>query len=168
MPLPGLARCWWRASNSSGCSPSSARLEACGPAVTRVIVIHHPFDAPDPGSDGNLIGRARMAMAAFARCRVDLILSGHLHVGHIGPSAMRYGGNGWASLPVQAGTTTSTRRLGEVNAFNLIRVDQPHMGVENLTWDSARGVFAVAATAQFRHTPGGWVRNPVEIDKDTA
>jgi len=101
-----------------------------------------------------------MAMAAFARCRVDLILSGHLHIGHVGPSTVRYGGNGWASLLVQAGTTTSTRRRGEVNAFNLIRIDQSHIDVESLTWDSARVVFAVTGTARFQHTPAGWVRTP--------
>lgn len=147
---------------------SCARLEGCGPAVTRVIVTHHPFDAPGPGGDGNLIGRARMAMAAFARCRVDLILSGHLHVGHVGPSAVRYGGNGWASLLVQAGTTTSTRRRGEVNAFNLIRIDRPQMDVESLTWDSACGVFSVAGAAGFKHTPEGWVRSPDENGTDAA
>ena len=147
---------------------SCARLEACGPTVTRVIVTHHPFDAPDPGSDGNLIGRARMAMTAFARCRVDLILSGHLHVGHVGPSTLRYGGNGWALLLVQAGTATSTRRRGEVNAFNLIRIDQPHIDVESRTWDSARSVFATTGTARFQHTPEGWIRSPVGNDRDTA
>ena len=147
---------------------SCARLEACGPAVTRVIVTHHPFDAPDPGSDRNLIGRARMAMTAFARCRVDLILSGHLHVGHVGPSTVRYGGNGWASLLVQAGTTTSTRRRGEVNAFNLIRIDQPHIEVESLTWDSAHGIFSVSGTAGFRHTLDGWVRTSDENSTHTA
>lgn len=141
---------------------SCARLEGCGPAVTRIVVTHHPFDAPGPARDGSLVGRARMAMADFARCRVDLILSGHLHVGDAGPSAVRYGGTGWASLLVQAGTATSTRRRGEVNAFNLIRIDRPHIGIESWTWDDARGAFVAAGAAWFQRTPGGWVRSPAD------
>lgn len=145
---------------------SCARLEQCGPAVTRIVVTHHPFDAPGPGSDGKLIGRAEMAMAAFARCRVDLILSGHLHVGHAGPSAVRYGGAGWASLLVQAGTATSTRRRGQVNAFNLIRIERPRIQVESLTWDSPSAAFTITATARFQHTPGGWVAGPANDSPD--
>ena len=135
---------------------SCARLAACGPAVIRVVVTHHPFDVPEVGRDGDVIGRAQMAMAAFARCRVDLILSGHLHVGRAGPSAVRYSGTGYASLLVQAGTATSTRRRGEVNAFNLIRIERPCIWVESLAWDSTRQAFIVADKALFEHTPEGW------------
>ncbi len=145
---------------------SCARLEGCGPAVTRVIVTHHPFDVPATGDEGDVIGRAGMAMAAFARCRVDLILSGHLHVGRAGPSAVRYGGTGWASLLVQAGTATSTRRRGEVNAFNLIRIDRPHIAVESLAWDDASSTFGSAGTAWFQHTPVGWVHDPSKAGPD--
>ena len=135
---------------------SCARLETCGPAVTRVVVTHHPFDVPVTGDDVDIIGRAGMAMVAFARSRVDLILSGHLHVGHAEPSAVRYGDTGWASLLVQAGTATSTRRRGEVNAFNLIRLEPPHITVESLAW--AGGVFGSASIARFQRGPEGWIR----------
>lgn len=144
---------------------SCARFEHCGPAVTRIVVTHHPFDAPDPGGGGKLIGRAGMAMAAFARCRVDLILSGHLHIGHAEPSAVRYGA-GWASLLVQAGTATSTRRRGEVNAFNLIRIDRPRIQVESLTWDGTSAAFTTTVTVRFQQTPGGWVPDPANVGTD--
>ena len=140
---------------------SCARLEACGPDVTRIIVTHHPFDVLGTGDERSLIGRARMAMTAFARCRVDLILSGHLHVSRIGPSVVGCGGTGYAPLLVQAGTATSTRRRGEVNAFHLIRIDRPRLWVENLTWDNNRGAFCVTGTERFQHTLGGWSRSPV-------
>jgi 3',5'-cyclic AMP phosphodiesterase CpdA len=144
---------------------SCALLEECGPAVTRVVVTHHPFDVPATGDDGDVVGRAGMAMVAFARSRVDLILSGHSHVGHAGASAVRYGGTGWASLLVQAGTATSTRRRGEVNAFNLIRIDQPHIAVDSLAW--AGGVFSLAGTARFQRGTEGWIATPPDFGGDT-
>ena len=140
---------------------SCARLEDCGSAVTRVVVTHHPFDVPATGGDGDVIGRAGMAMTAFARSRVDLILSGHLHAGHARPSAVRYHGTGWASLLVQAGTATSTRRRGEVNAFNLIRIDQPLIAVESVAWSG--GVFSLAGTASFQRGPEGWIGKPPDV-----
>ena len=141
---------------------SCARLDGCGPDVTRVVVTHHPFDVPATGDAGHVIGRAGMAMAAFARSRVDLILSGHLHIGQAGPSAVRYGGTGWASLLVQAGTATSTRRRGEVNAFNLIHIERQQVMVDSLAWDESGSVFGVAGRAQFQRTPEGWIRGPAE------
>jgi 3',5'-cyclic AMP phosphodiesterase CpdA len=99
-----------------------------------------------------------MAMTAFARCQVDLILSGHLHVGYAAPSAVRYRDTGWASLLVQAGTATSTRRRGEVNTFNLIRIDRSRIAVESLGW--AGGVFSLTATARFQRGSEGWRCEP--------
>jgi 3',5'-cyclic AMP phosphodiesterase CpdA len=144
---------------------SCARLEQCGPAVTRVIVTHHPFDVLATGDDGAVIGRAGMAMTAFARCRVDLILSGHLHVGYAAPSAVRYSDTGWASLLVQAGTATSTRRRGEVNAFNLIRIDRSRIAVESLGW--AGGAFSLTATAGFQRGSEGWSSEPPNRSQHT-
>ena len=141
---------------------SCARLDGCGPAVTRVVVTHHPFDVPAAGNDGDVIGRASMAMAAFAQCRVDLILSGHLHVGQAGPSAVRYGGTGWGSLLVQAGTATSTRRRGEVNAFNLIHIERQRVRVESLAWNGTSSAFDSAGTVRFQRTQTGWTTSPSE------
>lgn len=141
--------------NRSQIEQSCARLDECGPHVTRIVVTHHPFDTPEAGHETDVIARAPVAMAAFGRCRVDLILSGHLHITHVRQSTVRYG-NGYASLLVQAGTATSTRRRGEVNAFHLIHVDLPRLSVESLTWGRAGGCFRVTATERFEHTPAGW------------
>ena len=139
---------------------SCARLDGCGPNATRVIVTHHPFDVPAAGNGRDMVGRAGMAMAAFAQSRVDLILSGHLHVGHARPSAVRYGGSGWSSLLVQAGTATSTRQRGEVNAFNLIRIALPHVVVDSMEWDKVVSRFDVAGTSLFLRGLDGWAKNP--------
>jgi 3',5'-cyclic AMP phosphodiesterase CpdA len=133
-----------------------ARLGLSGEQVTRIVVTHHPYDVPGAGAGGTLVGRARMAMAGFAKCRVDMILSGHLHVGHVGHSAARYKIPRHSALLVHSGTTTSSRRRSESNSFNLIAIDRPHVRIDRLTWDEA--AFALSATEHFELTQDGWSR----------
>ena len=146
--------------NSQQVARSCARLEACGENRTRVIVSHHPFDLPETRELHGLVGRARMAMAGFARCRVDLILSGHLHIGHTSESAPRYKIPGHSALVIHAGTATSTRGRGELNSFNLIKVDRSSVAIQCLSWNRERSSFFISATGQFQRTPTGWSRIP--------
>ena len=144
---------------------SCARLAKSGPAVTRIIVTHHPFDAPDVDRSHGLLGRARMAMAKFAEHGIDLILSGHLHISRISESAARYEVFGHSLLLIQAGTAASMRRRGEVNSYNIIRIDRPRLSIEYLNWNNDRGAFIVAEIVEFRHSPDGWLQT---VDKRTA
>ncbi len=137
---------------------SCARLERAGKDVTRIVVIHHPFDLPEADDRRGLVGRADMAMAAFARCGVDMILSGHLHVSRRSASAVRYRIPGYSALMVQAGTATSSRRRGELNSYNIIRIERPDIAIDTLIWDGERGDFALLETDQFRSGPEGWSR----------
>jgi 3',5'-cyclic AMP phosphodiesterase CpdA len=139
---------------------SCARLDACGENRTRIIVSHHPFDLPEAHEFHGLVGRAQMAMAAFARCHVDLILSGHLHGSRTGESAPRYKILGHSALVIHAGTATSTRTRGELNSFNLIQVDRSSVSIQCLTWNRERGSFFLSDTAPFQRTPAGWTRIP--------
>ena len=137
---------------ASGC----ARLALNGEHVTRIVVTHHPYDVPGTEDDRNLVGRAQMAMAGFAQCRVDMILSGHLHVGHIGHSAARYKIPGYSALVVQSGTATSSRRRGENNSFNIIAINRPHVHIDRLAWDGTS--FALSETEHFEFVQDGWFR----------
>ncbi len=103
----------------------SERLSACDPPVVKIVVTHHPFDVPDGHDERNLVGRARVAMEALARCGADVFLAGHLHVSHTSHSATRYKIKGHSALVVQAGTATSVRGRGEANAFNVLRIERP-------------------------------------------
>jgi 3',5'-cyclic AMP phosphodiesterase CpdA len=132
------------------------RLEPLGEGVTRIVVTHHPFHAEDERSANGLLGRAAMAMAGFSRCRIDLILSGHLHSGQLALSDARYRQPGHTALLVQAGTATSVRRRGEANSFNLIIVDRPTITVERWRWDHARASFAPSTCARFTKVGGTW------------
>jgi 3',5'-cyclic AMP phosphodiesterase CpdA len=125
-------------------------------AATRIVVTHHPFDLPEGVAEGELVGRARMAMEGFAACRVDVLLAGHLHVSHVENTAERYRIEGHAALVIQAGTATSSRQRGELNAFNVLRIAPGEITVETHAFDLAAERFAPGATHRFRRTPGGW------------
>jgi len=127
-----------------------------GREKARIIVTHHPFDLPEGYSAVNLVGRSRMAMESFARCGVDLFLSGHLHITRTGSTA-RYMIPGFSALVIQAGTVTSTRGRGELNSFNLIRIALPEIELETHTWRPGTGTFARSRVAYFRNTGQGWV-----------
>jgi 3',5'-cyclic AMP phosphodiesterase CpdA len=147
--------------NSRQVASSCARLESCGEHRTRLIVSHHPFDLPGTRELHGLVGRAYMAMAGFARCRVDLILSGHLHLSRTSESALRYKIPGHSALVIHAGTATSTRARGELNSFNIIQVDRSAVAIQCLTWNRELGSFLLSATAHFHRTPAGWSRVPL-------
>lgn len=124
--------------------------------VTRAVVTHHPLDLPPGHSARELVGRARLAMTTFAACGVDLLLAGHLHLGHAGNTAARYEIGGHAAVVVQAGTATSTRGRGEANSFNVIRIERPEIEVERWAWDNAAGTFAAGAPQRFGLSGHAW------------
>ena len=142
--------------NEKQVATSCALFEACGDNVTRILVTHHPFDEVNPERANNIVGRAVMAMAGFARCRIDMILAGHLHASRTSGSSVRYRIPGYSALLVQAGTATSSRRRGELNAWNLIRIERPNVLIERLTWDAENGSFAVSGTEPFQFGQAAW------------
>jgi 3',5'-cyclic AMP phosphodiesterase CpdA len=117
-------------------------------SVTRVVVTHHPFDLPPHKDNDDIVDRAPMAMEAFARCGVDLLLAGHLHTSHSHNTSERYEIDGYAALVVQAGTATSTRSRGETNSFNVLRVQHDEIQVERYSWKEGSG-FTLATTDIF-------------------
>jgi 3',5'-cyclic AMP phosphodiesterase CpdA len=133
------------------------RLKGLPEAVTRIVVTHHPFDLPAEGDESDLVGRATMAMEAFAGCGVDVFLSGHLHHSHVRDTAQRYRIDGYAALVIQAGTATSTRGRGEANAFNVLRIGRDTLALETWQWQPDACVFAPVAQRDFRYQSGrGW------------
>ena len=123
---------------------------------TRIIVTHHPFDVADANKTSEVVGRADMAMAEFARCRVDVILTGHLHLSRASISTTRYKSSGYSALFVQAGTATSHRQRGELNAWNLISIKKDAISVNCLGWKSDDVGFTVTETYRYRRNSNGW------------
>ena len=130
-----------------------ARFSAGAPHCLHILVTHHPFDQPDKGDAGDIVGRAVMAMSAIGD-RVDLILSGHLHLARSESSAQRYPGSG--ALLILAGTATSTRRRGEANAFNLLQVERNALTLQRHEWAPSLGAFAEAQLQIFERSERGW------------
>jgi 3',5'-cyclic AMP phosphodiesterase CpdA len=133
-----------------------ATLMPLSASVTRIVACHHPFDLPARHARRDLIGNAEGAMRAFAECRVDVILSGHLHLGHTSRTAARYRIPGYSALIVQAGTAISSRSRGEVNSFNVLHLRGETLGVERLTWDAKAAGYALSTSEEFARTAEGW------------
>jgi 3',5'-cyclic AMP phosphodiesterase CpdA len=136
------------------------RLDPLPAALTRIVVTHHPFDLPDESGEARLVGRAGLAMAAFAACGVDLLLAGHFHTSQTGETSRRHPLPGYSALVVQAGTATSTRGRGEANAFNLLRVQGERIDVERQVWRPETGAFATGRTEAFRRDAARWIESP--------
>ena len=139
--------------NRSQVAKTCDRFSAIGKNALRVVVTHHPFAVPEGDNPKAIVGRAQMAMAAFADCKVDVVLSGHLHLSRAITSETLFAGR-HAALLVQAGTSSSTRRRQEANAFNLLRIDSGRLLIEQHSWSSQD--FAVIAKNFFRRTTSGW------------
>jgi 3',5'-cyclic AMP phosphodiesterase CpdA len=138
-----------------------ATLSQLDPSVTRVVVTHHPFDLPKAAEDNpdDLVDRAAMAMEVFAECGVDLLMAGHLHLSHAGNTQARYKISEYAALVVQAGTATSTRGRGEVNSFNVIRIERDRIEVDRYGWDTVHNRFEVLHTEKFLRSGNIWTEH---------
>lgn len=124
--------------------------------ITRIVVTHHPFDLPTSFEEKDLVDRAAMAMETFAECGVDVLLAGHMHVSHAASTASRYRIDAYAALVVQAGTATSTRGRGEVNSFNLLRVEHERVEIDRYGWDALTKTFRVMLTEKFLRSGNVW------------
>ncbi len=114
----------------------------------KILVAHHPFDLPEHLERHSLVGRAKMAVAGIARCGVDMVLSGHLHI----TNSMVSG----PAIFVQGGTALSTRGRGEANSFNVIRAELNRIAVEQHSWDG--NSFRLLSTENFHRADAMWHR----------
>lgn len=132
-------------------------MRRLNPDMVKVIVTHHPFDIRIDDARKHIVGRAARAMAAFADCGADVLLAGHLHTCHSGGSQARYPLADYAALVVSAGTATSTRGRGEMNSFNVLKVQNSRIVVERFDWAPAAKTFKASAQQVFAREGSGWV-----------
>jgi 3',5'-cyclic AMP phosphodiesterase CpdA len=136
---------------------ATMRFAQCGEDVTRIVVTHHAFDTAENTTGHKVVGRADMAVAALVQARVDIILSGHLHMSGIGETAKRYPLPGRPALLIRAGTATSTRQRAEVNTFNVIRVTSAEVTIDCMIWQRDEGQFVARTTDRFMRTADEWL-----------
>jgi hypothetical protein len=79
-----------------------------------------------------------------------------MHVSHAASTASRYRIDAYAALVVQAGTATSTRGRGEVNSFNLLRVEHERVEIDRYGWDALTSHFRIVATEKFVRSGNVW------------
>jgi 3',5'-cyclic AMP phosphodiesterase CpdA len=134
-----------------------ARLAPVPERVFKVLVTHHPF-VPGPGGDRHAatVGRGLRALRVAESVGVDLLLAGHLHVGHHGDVRAHHVTLGRSMLAVQAGTALSTRVRGEPNAYNRITIEPPHLAVEVRGWLGGR--FETRSLARYVRRHGEWTQ----------
>ena len=137
-----------------------AKLCSLPESTVKIVVTHHPFDVPPLSAGGQIVGRAPLAMEMLAGCGADILLAGHLHLSHAGDTTARYRIHGFAALVVQAGTATSTRSRGEVNAFNALRVTGSDVSVARYEWIEAASRFGEVNVEAYRRGGRGWSARP--------
>lgn len=124
--------------------------------VTKIVVTHHPFDAPAGFKEDQLLGRARGAIQELSTCGADLFLAGHLHISHIGNTVKRYEFEGYSGLIISAGTVTSSRLRGEPNAFNVLEIEHPTVKIIQHVWDHASHDYVEGDSHTYVHDGKGW------------
>ena len=134
---------------------AAARLKQAPEGAIKIVVTHHPFDLPATHGNHHLIGRSEMAMTRLADAGADVFLAGHLHISHVGHTAARYQIAGHSAVVVQAGTISSRRR-GEVNAINVLRLDSAEIDVERYSWNDDTQAFEPSSNRTFQRTVTGW------------
>jgi len=151
---------FWKGGRISEEQLIDVKTKACEvPAeVFKVVVTHHPF-IPSPGEPlTDMVGRAGEALAAFEGCGVDMVLSGHLHLGYTGDMRTHYHAVVKRSiLSVHAGTATSSRRRkDQPNSYNFITINPDHVAVEVRSYDGVK--FVKTVKTHFAKVDGIWVK----------
>jgi 3',5'-cyclic AMP phosphodiesterase CpdA len=143
--------------NWSHGSISRAQLDDLEPAfagtsakTVRIVVAHHPLLQPEEPTlvPTRAVKRSELALEAFARLGVRLVLSGHFHLSYVRrhePGEVREGvppGPREAAvapiLVAQASSTISTRLRGEPNAYNLIDIEEGVITIRVREWEGSR------------------------------
>lgn len=111
------------------------RFGTYGAGHFKVLVSHHPFIPHPRRGDLGVVGRSALALATLEEVGVQVLLTGHLHLGFTGDVTAHYPGIRRSMVVVHAGTAVSTRRRGEPNAYNLLTVDLPRLRCEARVFD---------------------------------
>jgi 3',5'-cyclic AMP phosphodiesterase CpdA len=129
-----------------------------------IVAAHQPlWTAWKPDRSETLIGRDETAQI-LAGARIDMILSGHVHVPIIGTSATIDAALPWHFVLSGSGTAVSHRtRKGVPNSFNVVDVEGDRITVAQHNYGLAG--FEPAKTRFFQRGPAGWSASEPSLQK---
>ncbi len=135
-------------------------------SLVKIVVCHHPFDLPASKKTHHnythkVVGRSKMAMERLAKLGIDIFLSGHLHVNHVGDSTLRYKIEGYSALIIQAGTAISTRSRGEPVSFNVLHINPTNVLIDHYSGDQNSVDYIHSSTEKFVRTEEGWKKGTI-------
>jgi len=104
-------------------------FQGVDPGQFKILVTHHPFIRPSDRTE-RIVGRARLALRMLELSGVDLLLAGHFHVGFSADIRQQHTTVKRSILVLQAGTAISSRRRGEPNSYNRIKIEGHQLTVE--------------------------------------
>jgi len=101
----------------------AAAAEAAAESGGRLVAIaaHHPFEKGAGRAGAEPVGRAGIALEAFAEAGVDAVMTGHVHATKTTPLAAV----GGRILSIGAGSAVSTRQRGEAASFLVLSPQAP-------------------------------------------
>lgn len=132
------------------------------PEELRVVVTHHHLAPPPDFERGEVMPKAKRAIEAFTRMRVDLILAGHMHRSYIGDSLDFFPGGDREKgiVVVQCGTTTSARGRGRErlkNSLNVIRTRPGQVRITHFLWRESAEAFWPHSEHRFGTRESVWL-----------
>ena len=138
------------------------QLSSSGKNKARIVVTHHPMDVKPGNWKHRTVSKSKAAMKKFGEVGVDLFLSGHLHTGRTIATSARYKFKGYSAVVVHAGTAVSTRRRGEPNQWNIVRIDDVGadfgtIEIEPMQWNGSS--FQPMPVERYTKGKNGWALN---------
>lgn len=98
----------------------------------KVMVCHHPLTEMIGGPMTGKVWGGQAAARALSECKVDLVLSGHIHA----PFALPYPYGDGKTYASGAGTL-SVRERGVPAGFNIVEADAAEIHVKSLAWSGS-------------------------------
>jgi 3',5'-cyclic AMP phosphodiesterase CpdA len=126
---------------------------ALHPRRWKLLLAHHPFVLPGGVPERYRCDGALAALPELEAVRVDLILTGHLHVSYSHPAdAAGFRHPDHAVLGVNAGTCMSDRHRGEPNSYNRLEIDGDFITIVHRQWNGE--LFVDGPEKAYRHGRG--------------
>ncbi len=138
-------------------------IQTLNPSLTKIVVCHHPFDLPHTKNTHHnythkVVGRSKMAMDRLSKLGIDVFLSGHFHIHHIGDTTFRYKIKDYCALIIQAGTAISKRLRGEPVSFNVLHIEKETISIDHYTGSHNNEFYILGTQETFTKTREGWRR----------